>query len=386
MIKNVAVKVFLQNAIFPLFSWWNLRTVHNKKKIMLYSNMGFRDNVKALYDYLIEERYNEKYMIICSTNDYKTFVKNAPKNVSFISNLRGILEYFSAGYVYYCFGKLPIFHGKDQKVVQMWHGSPYKKADDGMLRGHAFNKPYYSNCFSASKHFVPIWSSYFSIKEENIIVCGHPRCDALFKPCPNYDFGFYKKIILWAPTFRKSSITGYNDTKDESELVPVIKKTDYQKINAELKTLGVKVVVKLHPLQDLNDYKDVNMENFVLLSHQEFMGRDMDLYRFMAQCDALITDYSSIFYDYLLLDRPIGFTEEDMKDYADTRGFSVNNPSSYKPGYRINCSDDLLSFARDLVNDKDEYKAERDRVLNLSNDYRNGGFSKRALESIGVKL
>lgn len=386
MIKNVAVKVFLQNAIFPLFSWWNLRTVHNKKKIMLYSNMGFRDNVKALYDYLIEERYNEKYMIICSTNDYKTFVENAPKNVSFISNLRGILEYFSAGYVYYCFGKLPIFHGKDQKVVQMWHGSPYKKADDGMLRGHAFNKPYYSNCFSASKHFVPIWSSYFSIKEENIIVCGHPRCDALFKPCPNYDFGFYKKIILWAPTFRKSSITGYNDTKDESELVPVIKKTDYQKINAELKTLGVKVVVKLHPLQDLNDYKDVNMENFVLLSHQEFMGRDMDLYRFMAQCDALITDYSSIFYDYLLLDRPIGFTEEDMKDYADTRGFSVNNPSSYKPGYRINCSDDLLSFARDLVNDKDEYKAERDRVLNLSNDYRNGGFSKRALESIGVKL
>ena len=49
MIKNVKVKVFLQNTVFSAFSWLNQRKKHDKKKIMLYSNMGFRDNVKALY-------------------------------------------------------------------------------------------------------------------------------------------------------------------------------------------------------------------------------------------------------------------------------------------------------------------------------------------------
>ena len=386
MIKNVALKVFLQDTVFSIFSWYNRKVKHNNKIIMLYSNMGFRDNIKALYDFIIEMGYNEKYRVICSTNDYKKYVHTAPNNVEFVSNIRGILKYFSAGYVYYCFGKLPIFHGKDQKVVQMWHGSPFKGADDGMLRGHSWDKPYYSNCFSTSKHFVPIWSYNFSISEKDVIVCGHPRCDALFKPNPKYDFGEYKKIILWAPTFRKSAITVYCDTQKEQELVPVIKRAEYEKVNEELRSMGVKIVVKLHPLQDLGEYEYVGMDNFVLLSQHEFVNRGMDLYRLMKQCDALITDYSSVFYDYLLLNRPIGFTEDDIDDYGDTRGYSVDNPSSYKPGYRIKCLQDLINFARDLSNGTDNYEEERERVLNLSNDYRNGGFSKRALEVLGISI
>ena len=47
--------------------------------------MGFRDNVKALYDYLIENGYNQKYQIVCSTNDYNKFLSHIPSNVKFIS-------------------------------------------------------------------------------------------------------------------------------------------------------------------------------------------------------------------------------------------------------------------------------------------------------------
>lgn len=109
--------------------------------------MGFRDNVKALYDYLIEKGYNQKYQIVCSTNDYDKFLSHDPSNVKFISNVLGIKEFLSAGFVYYCFGKLPFFHGKDPKVVQMWHGSAFKAPDEGMLKGHSFEKPYYMNVF-----------------------------------------------------------------------------------------------------------------------------------------------------------------------------------------------------------------------------------------------
>ena len=92
-----------------------------------------------------------------------------------------------------------------------------------------------------------------------------------------------------------------------------------------MKEKGVKIVVKLHPVQDLDKYDMMEMSNFILLSHAEFVKRGMDLYKFMTQCDALITDYSSIFYDYLLLDRPIAFTEDDLEDYSDVRGFAVDD-------------------------------------------------------------
>lgn len=48
MIKNVTLKVFLQNTVFTLFSWLNQRKHHDSRKIMLYSNMGFRYKVKAI--------------------------------------------------------------------------------------------------------------------------------------------------------------------------------------------------------------------------------------------------------------------------------------------------------------------------------------------------
>lgn len=164
-------------------------------------------------------------------------------------------------------------------------------------------------------------------------------------------------MVLWAPTFRKSSVTGYSDSNTSNSLVPVLDSKDFGEINEKLRDLGIKVVVKLHPLQDLDQHKTMDLDHFVLLSHQEFVRRKMDLYKFMAQSDALITDYSSIFIDYLLLDRPIAFTEDDMDDY--TRGFVFDNPKSYQPGFRIKTKEDFLAFAESLVNGVDDYKSER---------------------------
>jgi CDP-glycerol glycerophosphotransferase (TagB/SpsB family) len=58
----------------------------DEKLIFFYSNLGFRDNVKAFYDYLIENNYNEQFKIVVSINDWEQYVKRAPKNVTFINN------------------------------------------------------------------------------------------------------------------------------------------------------------------------------------------------------------------------------------------------------------------------------------------------------------
>lgn len=386
MISNVKLKVFLQNTVFALLSVINKRKKHDKETLMLYTNLGFRDNIKALYDFLIENEYNQKYEIIVSTNDYTKYSDVAIDNVSFVSNIKGIPCYFKAGYVFYCFGKLPILPGKNQEVIQLWHGSPFKMADKGMLEGHSWKRQYYTHVVSTAKNFNDFWSYAFSIPKEKILIDGHCRCDLLFLPSPNYDFGSYKKLILWAPTFRKSSITGYSDVaQEETNVVPVVKNEELKGLNEYLKSAGVKIVVKLHPMQDIDPTMMKDMDHLILMSNKVFMSKGMDLYRLMKQSDALITDYSSIFYDYLLLDRPIGFTEDDMDDYGNTRGYAVDNVDAYRPGERIKTIEDLKKFISDLSMEKDEYKSDRARVLKLSNDYVDGGYSKRLMDILNIK-
>ncbi len=89
MISNPKLKKIFQTYVFGVVSIINKRIRHDKRKIILYSNMGFRDNVKSLYDYLIEQKYNEQYEIICCCNDFKrwSFV-NIP-NVKFVSCVKG---------------------------------------------------------------------------------------------------------------------------------------------------------------------------------------------------------------------------------------------------------------------------------------------------------
>ena len=155
-------------------------------------------------------------------------------------------------------------------------------------------------------------------------------------------------------------------------------------MNSYLKERCVKLVAKLHPLQDIDYSKLKELDHLVLLSHKQFTDRGMDLYRLMKQADALITDYSSIFFDYLLLDRPIGFTEDDMNDYGDDRGFEVDDVDAYRPGEKIKTMDDLKLFINHIANNIDGFESDRQRVIKLSNDHTKGGYSKRLLDVLDI--
>lgn len=385
MIRNQKLKNFLINTLFRIFSFINQFTRHDTSKILLYSNLEFRDNTKALYDYLIENKYYNKYKIICCTNDYKKFSKEKYPNVSFKGNSFGIFEYFRCNYVYYSFGKIPIKPHKNQKVIQMWHGTPFKAPGTTMIKSAKSKTIFYTHAFAASEMFKPIMCDWFLCPLDIIYVNGHPRTDIFFKRNDKYDFGSYNKLILWAPTFRKSIKLGYSDVEN-APLVPILKNEELQFIDNYLKEKNIKIIIKLHPLQDLSKYNFVNMTNLILMSHNDFINNDLDLYLLAAQSDALITDYSSIFYDFLLLNRPIAFTEDDISTFEDRRGFSVSDPEKFRPGFRIKTSDDLLSFINDMSLDKDDYKVQRTSINNLVNKFQDGYNSKRALELAGIYL
>ena len=251
-----------------------------------------------------------------------------------------------------------------------------------------WTNPYYTGAFSASKNFNKIFSQVFSIPEDKLILCGQPRTDVLFKKWPKYDFGSFSKIVLWTPTFRKYKMTRYGmgaQVEQENTLVPIIPLEKFEEFNEHLINIGVKVIVKLHPMQSLEKYKLVNMDNFIILSDNDFKARGMDLYKFMTQCDAMITDYSSIYWDFLVLNRPIAFTEDDAEDYGKGRGFIMDDPEKYKPGQKLLTIKDLYSFVDKLASGIDEYKEQRKEMNLYGNPVTDGQSCKRALECVGIK-
>lgn len=383
MIKNLKIKLLLTNTVFKALSALNAIVPKDDKIVLLYSNMGFRDNIAYLYDYMIREEYNKKYKIYRSQNEL-FYGAELPYNVHIISNVKGVLLFLFAGHIFYAFGKLPIYPSKEQKVIQMWHGSPFKGTDVRQKAEitHDYRKSYYTNVLSTSSVFAEFWSEEFDCGLERISICGHPRTDAIANPYSKIELNIEEddKLIMWMPTFRQSKKLGYNDIDTTDSLVPVVKYEDFFELNEVLKAYKLKLMIKLHPVQDTDEYKDITFSNIILLSHERFIKSGLDLYRLLGSADGLITDYSSVFYDFMLVNRPIAFTEDDFDEYKDSRGFAVEDPDHYRVGHKIKCKNDLISFLEDVYIGNDIWKAERECVNYEVNEYRDYNNSRRALE------
>lgn len=384
MIKNIFLKNLLINTFFRVASAVNRCIPKNHDKILLYANEGFRDNIMYLYRHIIENGYNKKYQIICACNDYKSHHADEHKNVKFVSTKMGILHFFTSSAVYYCFGRIPIVPSKGQAAIQMWHGTSFKGFDQTMQKTNSHKNQFYTHVFASSEFFRPIVEKKFACKPSCVYICGHPRTDCFYHGRKNYNFGSYKKVIIWMPTFRKSEKLGYADT-DTDNTVPYFHADELLELDEFARKHDVLLIIKFHPMQDIGSEKFGKFTNIRLYTHKKFVKR-YDIYELLKQTDALITDYSSVFYDYLLLDKPIGFTEDDEEQYASSRGFAVSNPDEFKPGMRICNREDLLKFISDTVSDIDVYKEKRAKINNLSNQYQDGRNCERALKAGNISL
>lgn len=96
-----------------------------RNRIVLYSNWGFRDNLRTLYHYLVDNDYQETYEIVCASNDFYHLDKE--NDVKYVSIYRGFFYFLTSKYFFYSFGKYPIKPAPSQMVVNLWHGMPLKK-------------------------------------------------------------------------------------------------------------------------------------------------------------------------------------------------------------------------------------------------------------------
>ena len=384
MIKNIFLKNLLINTVFRTASIANRFIPKNRNKILLYANEGFRDNIMYLFRHMMKNGYDKKYRIICACDDYKLHSANKNPNVHFVSTRKGILHFFTSSAVYYCFGRIPIIPAKGQSAVQMWHGTSFKGFDQTMKKTNSKKKQFYTKVFASSEFFRPIVEKKFACRPDCVYICGHPRTDCFYQSGKRYNLGKHHKVIIWMPTFRKSEQLGYADTNSDN-IVPYYKKDELDELDRYVREHDTLLLIKFHPMQDVDLCQLGDYTNLHLYTHRQFSER-FDLYELLKQTDALITDYSSVFYDYLLLDKPIAFTEDDEEQYASNRGFAVSNPDEFKPGMRIRTKEDLLQFILDTAEGIDACKEKRKQINVLSNQYQDGNNCERALRAGNVFL
>lgn len=368
MIKRILLKFF--RLFFSLF---------NKNYIMMESIPDYSDNTLAVYNYLINDNRIKKYRLIWLAKKSNEEFPNIVIDKSFLSMLR--YEYYSTRTKVFVFCNNTITkRNKKQISLFLCHGSKSK-----MTRGSYEAPKDLDYILVQSDMFREATKYGYNLSEQTrMITLGYPRNDDLLiehnidrKKIFNKEF---KKLIVWYPTFRQHK----NGQKNVSSLtLPVIHDEEAARIiNEKAKELGVLVALKPHFAQDVSYIKNQELSNIVIINDEFLNEHNIRSYQLLSVCDSLLTDYSSVYYDYLLCDKPIGLVWEDYEEYKKGQGFALDPDVVYSGGEKIFNVEDFCAYLERIAKGEDVLKEERTKIKNLSNVYQDANSSKRVSEFI----
>lgn len=346
-----------------------------ENRILFETNDDFTDNSRALFDYMVEKGYNEKYELVWLVHEPKNYKKYITKNVKFIRNFKEGSKIRRAQAYKYALTSKYIFYTqafnwigmtrKNQVFVNLWHGCGYKANKNG-------RKVFFDYCLIPGEIFIETKKEFFGCSSKKLLTMGYPRYDMMLREtekAKDYCQKLLKKadsnkLILWMPTYRHASSERLNEETLNNEFnIPIIDDAEkLMHLNEYCQKNHILIVIKKHYLQIPYDFGENVLTNIVYLENKDLAENDIQLYEFIHYSDALISDYSSVAIDYLLLDKQIGFTLDDYEAYTESRGWVFENPLAYMPGKHIYNMQNFEDFIADVRDDKDVYKEARAEV------------------------
>lgn len=273
----------------------------------------------------------------------------------------------------------------DNYMINLWHGIPLKAMslmNKSQNDGIGVIKDNY--IITTSEFCNTLMNACLGIKAEQYCVTGYPRNDYLFnedghKNLENLiDKKINEKIILYMPTYKDVDKTDDNNLFEFPQF-------DYEKFNKFLEDNRIKLILKLHPNDEriyINKYSKFNNNNIILLKSEELEHKKMDLYKILNAVDLLITDYSSVFLDFLLLNRPMIFTPVNINEYRKYRGFLLEPYDFWTPGPKCFDQDKLQFEILKCINDINYYKNEREIIKNIVHKYQDCNSTQRVIQLI----
>ena len=253
----------------------------------------------------------------------------------------------------------------EQRIISLWHGTPLKGLDK---RGQCPQNCDFS--ITTGDAAIPLQAKFLSLPESKILPLGSPRNDLLVVNSgrgtsnPYCPAGEIRKLILWMPTFRASSLDFISeDELDNASGLPLLStERDLIAFNDFLKDQNVAVLVKIHHLQLDKPVFKKKFSNMIFLTDDVLQRDARQLYQIIGKSDALLTDYSSVLIDYWIVDKPEGFILDDIEGYKKSRGFLCENIEDYLPGHHIYTQEGLKDFVKSIVDEEDP-SAEKRRAL-----------------------
>ena len=374
ILKNVAKKskflrVFMRNGMYSLkrirfiMNGFSVRVDDRLLVFGAYNGKSYACSPKAVYEYMIQnEKYkNYKYVWFFDEPDkYEFLEKN--RNTKIVKKGSSECEKYLHQAKYWILNFRAMDHwipSKNQIYVQCWHGTPLKRlgyditnSDNAMNSVSEIKSKYKSDakrfdymvspCKFVTEKFTSAWNLEKMGKQDAVLEIGYPRNDFLNKFTEENvitvkeKLGLInekRKIILYAPTWR--------DNQHDAEKGYVYKNP----VNFDLlrEKLGDEYIILFRAHYLVAD-------NFDFKSYDGFIydvSKYDDINELYIISDILITDYSSVFFDYAILERPILFYMYDMEEYRDEmRGFYLN--INQLPGPIVRDEKELINVIREM--------------------------------------
>ncbi len=382
-----AIKYWSQVFLLPVY-WLSFLIPRNKNIWVFGSSFGrrFADNPRYFYLYINQYKKNEiKAIWITGDEDIVKLLRDNGLKVYHKHSLEGIWYCLrGAVYIYDNYSKdISFWLSGGAKKVNLWHGSGNKKTNydnkfdrvrhprnnwerfKTALRRMSDEKPHHYT-LATSPMMADIFVSAFNTNIEHIIIEGYPRNDVLFesslkniytkieentlnniKEC-KLDI---KTIVLYMPTFRDSEVLFF-------------KVMDLERFNDFLITQNMIFFTKLHPKSKLKEaFQKAEYSNI------KNIDASVDPYTILKYADLLVTDYSSIYSDYLMLNRPSVLFPYDFDEYtADTRECYFEY-DDYMPEIKAYNMDELMQYMSDVLENDNFEKGRidlRDRIFSTA--------------------
>jgi CDP-glycerol glycerophosphotransferase (TagB/SpsB family) len=274
----------------------------------------YSDNPKFLFEFTVRECKDIKAIWICKEKSLHLKLKS--------EGLASVYAYSLKGIYYHCRAGVAIINQSCEsdligcliswnvKLVQLWHGIPLKKIGlDAITTVGGFRTAFrglkrslgleYDLVTSTGHECSVKFESAFLLTGDEIKITGFPRNEVFNqKRTPSKSFLFK---CIYMPTFR-----GFPGSE-----FTLLKETELSKINSQLEAKGIEITIRPHPVNVLTE-RYISLVSS--LSNIKISNCD-DIYSDIGTYDCLITDFSSIYFDFLLSNKPIVFFPYEMDNY-----------------------------------------------------------------------
>ena len=399
--KNVLLRELMYNVKLILdkhkyMKFYKKNKVDDKLCVFeAFNGRKYGDSPKAIYlEMLNDEKYKDfKFVWAFKKVDDFKFLEENDRTTIVKYNSKEYKEAYAKAKYWFTPSRLPdyIIPKEEQVYVQCWHGTPLKRLGFDIevkgrnalntikewTRKYEYDASRYRYMISPSRFTSEKYISAFNLKkigkDNCILEVGYPRNDFLY----NYNeedikrikaelnLPEDKKIILYAPTWR--------DDQHQAGVGYTYKtEVDFDLLKKELQDDYI-ILFRAH-------YLVANLFDFEQYKGFIYNVSDVsDINELYVISDMLITDYSSVFFDYASLKRPMIFYMYDFDDYKDEiRGFYIDIEEL--PGKITKNENDLIQAIKEVEDFR--YNEKYERFNSKYNYLDDGNASKRVIEKV----